>query len=213
MATLATLRADLLTLAGQKLTPAQADALLNEGNSELCVRSEWTRANLSLGPLVDGQAAYTLPATVNRVLKVKINGKPLLPADEETVDQIKADDLRLASGAHGLYWLSFNASGVESVSVYPTPGLTDVGLSLIANCVVYPAVMDDDNDPPAVPTDFHRAVRDYAAAKAYGFREDNIELRAFHDQEFENAVERLRRLRFARVGRGHTRMRIEGVTA
>lgn len=208
MSTLLQLRNDLRGLAGlKKVTEDEADALLNEGHRELCVDGEWTRANLDLGPTVADQAAYTLPTTVDRPLKVWVNDKPYDPSDENEVKRIIAGELRLRRW--GVFWLSFDEDGVESVSVYPTPS---EALSLTALCVVYPDTLTA-SDSTRVPLKFDRYIRDYAASQIYGFTEDNVELREYHEGKFKEGAELLRRRRFSRTGRGGVRARIEGVTA
>lgn len=211
-ASLASLRANVRDLAGlKKATATEVDALINEGHKELCVRSEWTRANLSLGPLVAGQVAYTLPSNLERILQVESDGNPLTAANEQMVRQIEQDQLNLR--AYGLYWLSFNAAGtVESMSLYPTPGASNAGDSLIATAVVYPATMVEGNST-VVPNAYDRGIRDYVAAQVYGFTEDNMDLREYHEGKFEATVQRLAMLRRSRTGRGGVRVRIEGATA
>lgn len=181
--------------------------LLNEGDRELCVRAGWTRANLELGPTVADQAAYTLPESVYRPLKVKVDGRPYKPADETLVDEIKKGYLRQIKP---VWFLSFDEDGVEAVSVHPTPS---TGLDLTATCVVYPEPMADDDDAvPTAPEDFHRALHDYAAGIIYGYSEDNPDLREYHRGRFEEAVIRLRQLRRSRRGQGDVYMAIEGMT-
>lgn len=181
--------------------------LLNEADRELCVRSGWTRANVELGPTVADQEAYTLPDSVYRPLKVKVDGRPYKPADETIVDEIKKGYLRQVKP---VWWLSFDEDGVEAVSVYPAPS---AGLDLTALSVVYPDPMADDDDAtPTAPEDYHRALGDYAASIIYGYSEDNPDLREYHRARFEEAVIRLRQHRRSRRGKGDVYMAIEGVT-
>lgn len=191
-----------------EISEIEAHRLLNQADTELCTRSGWTRANLDLGPTVEDQAAYALPENVFRPLKVKVEGKPYDPADEETIDRLNAGELRLRSW--GLWWLSFDENGVESVSLYPTPS---ADLSLTALSVIYPTEMTENDDEPASPKDWNRCLVDYAAALAYGYGEDNPQLRDYHQQKFEDQVARLRGHRNMRTGRGDVRMRIERANA
>jgi hypothetical protein len=208
--TLAQVRADIRGLAGlTKATPAEIDTLINEGHKELCVRAGWTRANLELGPTVIGQAAYALGATVYGPLKVKVNGVPYDPSSEQEADRIIDGDLRLASD--GIFWISQDAAGVESVSIYPTPGTA--GLSIIANAVVYPAELVDEDDPVRVPDDFVKGIRAYVKSQVYSATEDDEDRAQIQTQAFENEVIRLRQHRFSRVGQGNVHMKIEGWTA
>ena len=198
---------ELLNLHGLDVSRDEAVRLLNEAHIELCVRSEWTRAELELGPTVSAQAAYALPSSVYRPLEVYLNGRLLSPSDKETASRI-GTELRLRSS--GLWWLSFDANGVESVSVHPIPVTPD--LSLAAFCVVYPVPLAEGAEF-AVPWDFHRALIDYVRAVSMASSEDDLESENVALTAFESRVARLRRLRFARTGRGGVRMRISGVTA
>jgi hypothetical protein len=210
MPNLGQLTADLRGLAGfEDVTEPEVHALLNEADREMCVRSGWTRADLELGPTVADQVAYALPSRVHRPLKVWVNGRKYDPTDEDTIREIQSGELGLR--ANGAWWRSWDANGVESVSIYPTPS---GGLSVVALCVVYPASrMEENDDTPASPEIGHRALRDYAASVVYGYSEDNPELRQFHDEQFEQRVEMVRRLQNSRTGRGDVHMRIENATA
>lgn len=205
---LAEIRSEAQDILGLDLTDSEADRLANEGATELCVRSEWTRSNVVLGPTVSDTIAYNLPSTVHKPLSLYVDGYLYTPADERVIRQIETGELR--QRAFGFWWISFTSSGVEQVSLYPTPS-SAVDLTLLA--VVYPDEMTDDTDEPAVPSDFHRAVVDYIAAISLGGSEDNFELRLSYQEQFERQVGRLRRHRLSRTGRGPVEMRIAGSTA
>lgn len=209
--TLATLRADVRGLAGlTKATPDEVDQLLVEADRELCTRSEWTRANVELGPTVADQAAYPVPSTVDRILRVWKDGYPLDESNENDAKRVATGEMRIAG--NGIYWLSWDEDSVESVSVAPTP--TDAQ-SLTAQCVVWDTdwEMDADGDVPKAPARFAKVLRSYALYQIFSLTEDNPELKEQHEADFERGVELLHRLRLARAGRGGARLRIEGVTA
>jgi hypothetical protein len=207
-ANLGDLRSDLNSLAGLDLAPDTADRLLNEGTRALVCRAEWLRAGLELGPTAADQEAYSLSGAIHRVRKLKVDGTPYLASSEEQVDELKQNwkSLRCA----GVYWISFDGDAAESVSLYPLP--TQAGLSIKALCSVYPAILVNDDDEPQVPCEYRRAIVDYAAALAYGYQEDNPELRGFHEDEFNNAVAGLRRLRTAKQAAGPVQVRVAGMT-
>jgi hypothetical protein len=176
----------------------------------MCVRAEWTRATLELGPTVDGQATYAFPADASRILTLKVGGYPLAPGDAGMVDDLILDRAYLR--AYGIWYLEHEADGDEVVRIYPTPGPTAAGQALSAYCIVVPEDLELE-DEPKVPADFQSGIRDYAAALIYGYTEDTFDLRQMHYGEFERQTNRLRALRMSRRGRGGVRMRVEGWTA
>jgi hypothetical protein len=206
--TLAEMVDELNTLGGLDLTTVQAHRLLNEGNRELTVRGEWRRAELELGPTVAGQESYEVPNGVARIRKLYVNGRQFVPIDEAQATKLKLNDLLLRS--YGAYWLSFQ-DAVESVSLYPAPSTAD--LPIMATVALYPPDLIEDEQEPIVPNDYRRAIVDYAAALAYGYQEDNPELRVFHMDEFDKAVAKLRRHRYTRGAAGPVQMRVTGYTA
>jgi len=120
MSTLADLTTDLRGLAGlKKVTVTEAERLLNEGHRELCVRSEWTRANIALGPTVADQAAYTLPSTVHRPLKVKLDGTNagiILMPDGTVAAQSRTKLLSVGDDNYGFAaWVEANKEAFDGV--------------------------------------------------------------------------------------------------
>lgn len=199
-----------LERAGLDLAGTEARDALNEADRELCIRSEWTRANVAIGPTVADQVAYALPSTVARPLRLWLNGFAYDPSDEDTVRRIEAGELRLRS--RGLWWVSHSAAGAESISVYPTPSEAGQEITLLA--VVYPASqMTVETDTPNVPADFHRYLLNYVRAISLGESEDAADLEELHLSKFDEGVARLRQRRISRAGRGPTMVRISGVTA
>jgi hypothetical protein len=191
-------------LAGFDLEPAETVALLNEADRELCTRSEWTRANLSLGPTVSGQEAYAIPTAVARILKVKVDGRRYGSTGEETADRIKTGELW-----GGLaYWVSVDADGVQHLSLTPAP---DSDLSIVATCVVLPSLMVDDADTPSSPEQFHQYLLDYVASVAYRREEDNLEMADYAQGHFDRAVSQLQRYRMNFVGSGPIQAKVLGV--
>lgn len=207
---LATARSELLDIIGADLENDEANRLLNDGNKELCVRAEWTRATLALGNTVANQRDYELPANVSRVLKFRVNGQLWNPTDEEEADDLLAGDLVLVNEP-GRWWLSGTASGTDQFSLYPTP--TTGGLAMTALCVIFPETITDDEATFTPPEDYHQAPIYYAAARSIGGSEDDLDMRAYYLDQFDGFVGRLRRLRKSRRGNGPVSMRIRGLTA
>jgi hypothetical protein len=209
VAQLQALRARAQDIFGLDLEDAEATDLYNEADSELCTQAGWTRANVTVGPTVADQVAYALPAEVFEVLTVYVNGLPYDLAGEDDVAEIGFGTYRLR--VRGVWWISYAASGVESISLYPTPS---EALSLTVNAVVYPDPMVADTDTPACPTGWDRALHEYVQAVSIGGSEDDMDRKQLHMDEFDRQVARLRQHRIRRSsGTRGAVMRIRGVTA
>ena len=194
------------SLHGLDLEPTEALRLLNEAHTDMCVRAQWTRARVELGPTVADQYEYTLPETVAEVLAVYLDGLPLGQGDEEQVAVIGTDTyLR----ARGIWYLADNAAGAQVVGIHPMPETG--GSTLTARCVVYPTEFAADG-AFRVPPDYRRALINYVRYVSLGSSEDDSS-RSEYAAEYESEVERLRRHRITRAGRAGAKMRIRGVTA
>lgn len=205
--TFETLRSELDDLAGLDLSTAERDRLLNEGYRRLAVESEWTRKTDDIGPTVVDQAAYAVPSDLYRGLRLAVNGVPYYLSDEEDAEQLTRGQRN--AGSTGIYYTQFDSSGVESYALYPVPTVDGYAVNL--TYVYRPAEMDDDADEPAIPSEFHRALVDYARGVAYGSLEDHAELEAFYLDKFARAVAELKALRVMRAGRGPAQMRVQGI--
>lgn len=204
------LRSELDDLAGLDLSEAERDRLINEGYVKLACESEWARANLDIATTVADQQAYSLPASVYRILRLKVGTLTYYRTDEETVDRYVQGDLyyRLPPGS-GWYWISFDAAAAESVSLYPAP--TTAGTGIVATVVLRPDDLEDDADEPALPREFHRYILSHAKAEAYGALEDDPEGSQFHRDQFDRGVAELRRLRLSKGGRSPVAAKVKGI--
>ncbi len=204
--TLADLRAQLSDL---DLTEEEANARLNEAHFKLCVESEWTRANLDLGPGVGGQDLYDIPGRLYRILKFSVDGTPYELSSQEEYQNIARGYAR--ARVPGLWWLSFTEEGDEKLAVWPTPS---GGEELLAFCVVAPPVdLTGDDDTPVTPQNFDRALLNHVRANTLGDAEDDVERRDYYLGEFSRLAAELRGLRNSRAARKGARIRIRGITA
>lgn len=174
------------------------------------MRSEWTRATLTAVTVAD-QADYSFPSGFSatsgeRILEVSVDGNDYGLGSAQQGRQLARGDVFLRG--NGLYWISFDASGTEKLTLYPTP--TESGLTISILCVREPTELVASTDVPAVPGRFRSAIADYAAAHAFGTIEDNAELRAYYEQQFDTKVAELMALRNSREGRGTAQMLVEG---
>lgn len=196
---LANLHTELHSIDGLSNIPSTHRALLlNEGYTELCTRSTWTRKQVEFGPTVIAQAAYTPPASFSasvgeRLLSVWVNSLPYRRVDPEQQLEIAQGDRALRD--YGIYWISFTSAGVEQVSIYPAP--TVAGQSIIGRVVVEPTALSSGTDIPTVPARFHRAIVDYAAARGFELQND-ADSQASYQAAFDAAVADLTALRLTR---------------
>ena len=190
----ADLRSALDDLAGLDLDETHRDALINEGYAEICVRAEWLRGEVELGPGVDDTATYAIPSNVYRVLNLDVNGYRYKGSNREEINRVTLGNSWLAWGTEGLWYNSYSDTGTQLVGVYPTPATGD---TLSALCVLRPDPLTDPDDVPLLPPEFHRTIADFAAAIAFGTVEDNADLRSYHIERVDQKVAELRRLRFS----------------
>jgi hypothetical protein len=176
---------------------------------ELVTRAEWTRRTAELGPTVSGTASYNIPSDVDRILHLAVAGSPWAASDEQTEQEIAAHTV--VRRARGLYATTFSSTGVEQITLSPTP---ETSGDTIAALVVYVPTLLSDSDETSlakIPTRFHRAIVDYAAGIGFGSDEDNVDLKTYHLSEFERRLEDLKGLRLSRLSRNPVQMKIRGV--
>lgn len=190
----ADLQSALDDLAGLDLDETHRDALINEGYAEICVRAEWLRGEVELGPGVDDTATYAIPSNVYRVLNLDVNGYRYNPSHREEINRLTNGTSWFGYGVTGAWWISYDDSGTQTVGVYPTPSTGD---TLSALCVLRPDPLEDAGDEPLLPPEFHRTIADFAAAIAFGTVEDNADLRSYHIERVDQKIAELRRLRFS----------------
>lgn len=196
-------------LSGFDLTDAEALDLINEGYRELCARSEWLRARSTSLVTVANQEDYTLPTDLYRVLKVWVGTAPYYPTDEESVTLIRNNNLSYSAplGSH-LYWLEQDATGNDHIALYPIP--TSAGDTITLSYVRRPTALTG-TDEALTPREFDNSILLYAKAVHFESLEDDRQLANDYMSEFDNNVERLRRLRNSRAGRYPQRLRLAGI--
>ena len=195
------------SLHGLDLDESEALRLLNEADTDMCVRGEWTRKRVELGPSVAYQGDYEFDQNeIYRPLRLWVEGAPFEPADEETVGRIGTDTYHRGNG---LWYLSESDAGARQISLYPIP--TEADLEIMASCIVYPEEFEADGSFN-VPPDFRRGLVNYVRWVSLGSSEDDSAAENY-GSAYESEVQRLKRHRKAMGGQGPHRMRIKGVTA
>ena len=168
---------------------------------ELCVRSEWTRDVLSIGPTVFEQETYDLPTNFRKPLDwLTVDVFDYVSADLKDVRGAKLGELDLA--ASGVWWIAYE-SGARKLGIHP---IGDGGDAINLYAVVTPDLLVDGADEPITPTDFDQAIVDYVTAISQGASEDALEERDSLMSEFDRQVERLHAL-VVEVEQGTERVR------
>lgn len=191
------------SLHGLDLDEPEALRLLNEADTDMCVRSEWTTEIVTYGTTVADQSDYPL-TNINAVRTVLVGGVPYRPHEGDSIAELRTGDLYLGRGTHGVYGVDG-----ETLVLFPTPEAA--GVAITGEAVVYPDEFAIDGDFN-VPKDFRRGLLNYVRYVSLGSSEDDS-ARQEYISEYEAEVERLRRHRITRRGHGRARMRIRGVTA
>lgn len=177
----------------------------------MCVRSEWLQGTVNFGPTVIGQAGYAYPTNVDHVLWVAVNGVPYSPADEKSVDWINDAVLAVkAPPGAGLYYETTDASGAQSVALYPVPSAA--GQAISVKSVLTPPDIGASQEP-VFPQRFDRFIEAYVKANAFEGLEDNPEDASVYWQRFDAGVADLAALRTGRLGREPWQARVIGVNA
>lgn len=135
------------------LSPTRRGRLVNLAYTELCEQAQW--------PFLRATATGTAPLTITDLRTVEsvtdsTNDLTLTP----TTRGFLADEYPDLPDTGNPLWWYFN--GQQQVSVYPAS--TSVSLSVVYFKV--PAELSG-TDPPVIPTRYHYAIVDYAAARAY----------------------------------------------
>ena len=207
MSTFGDLRTTLDDLAGLDLTPTERDRLLNEGHRRLCLRAEWTRADLDLGPTVQDQQDYPWPDDLDRILSLWIDNAQAQYSSWEAVRGIKQGSLSFSQPFGGSLYFATFPGGIRSVGLFPTPGADQ---QINVRGINRPPLMTDDAAVPAVPPEFCQAIADYATAIALGSAEDLDKDRAFFSANFAEAVQQLRTLGIEQWSQGPSRIQVAG---
>lgn len=191
---------------GIDASPADGLGWLNDRYKRLVAGSKWHRRERDLGPTVADQARYAVAADVVDVLAVRVaSGPPLTLIDIEELWELESGVLRV-SGSGGFFSNAYDdTTSSESVAIYPPPATA--GQTITALCAVTPADLDT-GDTPDLPDDMVQKLREGIIADGLALVDEDIESAAYHEQEFQNAIEQLRIRRVSRVGRGPNRIRV-----
>ena len=195
----------------------QALRWLTVRQRQMCRRSRCYRKTLSIGPTVNAQTAYAVPAEVVEILMVEVDGK--------VYGHLRMNDP--SEGALGWIWLGgvggiagrYDSSAGEAMLwLYPAPlvgGPLEPGKAISLKAVCRPPDLEEGKDATLViPGEHVDALVSGAIATGMLRTEDRPDLAAAHEQIFTAACAELTQQTNRRFrGIGPAQIRVQGVNA
>ena len=192
---------------GIDATPAQGLVWANDRYRRLVAGSKWRKLFRDIGPTVAGQSRYAIADDVVDVLSVRVaSSAPYrLISIEELWELQSSASVRITS--RGLFAPAFDDdTNAEAVELYPAPDAA--GESITALLAVLPPALAAD-DTPQIPEDYHlTGIKAGVVADGLKLIDEQHSEASVWEQEFQDSIERLRRRRNSRVGRGPTAIRL-----
>jgi hypothetical protein len=187
---------------------------INDRLRTLAAESGYLRSAVELGPSVADQAQYVVPDNVTDIRRLHVSGVPYFRDSIDRIFEARAFGGVMSNGYGGVFAPGFSTGGQHVVELWPTPSST--GLTISALCTVTATALDAGTDTPAVPEEFHPALK--AGAIATGLRliyerHDDADRweREFSDAgSGRGAVQLLKRRSNSRVGSGPMFARVVG---
>lgn len=183
----------------------------------MCSRSACFRKTLELGPTLAGQRDYPVPDEVVEILEVLVASYPYQSGRHTDLGAGARGYIRLR-GEGGLATRDDDASGNESIALFPTPSQGSAPepgspLSVLAVCRP-PDLSMADNTTLKVPGEYVDGLVAGAIATGLLRLEKRQDLAAPFDAQFESACSELERQvndRFAQSG--PAQIRVAGINA
>lgn len=193
---------------GFAVSQAQAASLLNEGVRRLAAASEWIKAELDLGPTIDGQEQYVLPNNVVKLRGIAVAGQRYARTELLTLWEWKVQGY-LPADAVGAYAERFSEDGkVKTFSLLPIP---DGALPISGLAAITPADDLSGDDVLPFPEEYNRAVLNFAKGIAYEDLDENPQSATYFIERLEKEGAELKLKGYARTGAGPTRLPVAGL--
>lgn len=207
MATLGEIVDAALSEGGIDATPAQGLVWANDRYRRLVAGAKWRQVFRELGPTVAAQSRYSLADDVVDVLKLRVGqSSPYRLISIDDLWELQSGD-SFRSTNRGLFAQAFDGDAeAEAVEIFPVP---DTGGDTITGLVaVLPPALDAAGTPK-IPEDFHlTGIKAGVIADGLKLLDEQHEEAAVWEQEFADAIERLRKRRVSRVGQGPRAIRL-----
>jgi hypothetical protein len=191
------------------LTATEANARLNQRHKEMVAGARALRERLSAGTTTASVSDYAIPPEVVEVMTVFVDGKPYDKVDHDTMDDLIAGYSWISYSAYSsnaVFTDTYTGSGTAEVSLYPTPTVS--GLAITLRAAVLPPDLVADADVPSLPPDFHEDLVDAAYATTLRRDEARFDMWQSLEAQFQNRIAELRRRLEDRVGSGPVQIRV-----
>lgn len=197
--------------AGFDVSTAKAERTAQDAVKRLAAASQWIKAELELGPTVVGQAGYSLPDKIVRLLKVAVGEN--MPYQRKEIEELwdlrsGRDQLVDPAVAGGVFAERFAADGTtKSFDVFPTP--EEAGLPITGLASIVPDDLVAGVTLP-FPSQYRGAILDFGRAILYEQTDENIQQAAYYEKRAVSTAEGLYLLGNSRSGSGPHKARVAG---
>lgn len=215
--TVAQLVEQVVTEAQFDCTNAQALRWLTVRQRQMCRRSKWYRKTLNIGPTVNKQASYSVPAEVVEILQVTVGGQ-VFGHMHHTDPPEGAKGWIWLGGEGGVAGREDSSTGEAQLRLYPIPETntsieTGVALEVWAVCRP-PDLVEGQDSTLVIPGEYADALVSGAIATGMLRTESRPDLASAFEQIFDAACSELlqqsnRRFR----GTGPAQIRVAGINA
>jgi hypothetical protein len=191
------------------LTATEANARLNQRHKEMVAGARALRERLSAGTTTASVSDYAIPPEVVEVMTVFVDGKPYDKVDHDTMDDLIAGYSWISYSSYSsnaVFTDTYTGSGTAEVSLYPTPTVS--GLAITLRAAVLPPDLVADADVPSLPPDFHEDLIDAAWATTLRRDESRFDMWQSLEQHFQDRIVELRRRLGDRVGSGPVQIKV-----
>jgi hypothetical protein len=198
---------------GPELTQATVVSYANERVGRMVSEAEWRTKIAPLGvTTVAGQSAYNLDTDTVDLRTVFIGSNKYALSSYQEIQEVIAGRsvINYDDGKSGLF-TSYSADGsTAQIYIYPAPSTTATAITAIESLHPSDSVYGGaDNMSPNVPKHIRPYILDGVLADVYEFT-GRWDIAQPHEQRFQEGAEKLRRLKFARVGSGPIAINMSG---
>lgn len=183
---------------------------LDDRHKRIVAQARWKFSDdFSLGTTTASTAVYTVSDDLVNIAWLEVGGGRYDRTSAAHMDALHEETEFSVPSDHG--WFSeaaSNTGAVKQVRLYPTPTVT--GAAITAKASLVPADLDTSTVNPVVP----EQIEPYLIAGALADGEARVNKRPdmaqFYEQQFQEGVVELRKLRIGRFGSGPVSIPVKG---